>query len=63
MAIIVMPVARSQNGIKNFQKRREEPKPIFCPNCNTEHKWGRTGEYCTMTCFYAKLEKDRLGES
>ena len=47
---------------RNFQKRKEETKPIFCPNCNTEHKWGRCGEYCHMTCYYAKLEKDRILE-
>ena len=33
-------------------------KIVACPNCNKQHKMNRTGEYCTMTCYYAKQRKD-----
>ena len=45
---------------KKFQGSKE--KIASCPNCHRQHKVNRTGEYCTMTCFYAKLESDRKNE-
>ena len=31
---------------------------LRCPNCKAEHKRRPTGEYCNMTCYYARLRKD-----
>lgn len=29
-----------------------EEKLFSCPSCGAEHKWGKCGEYCKMTCYY-----------
>lgn len=36
-------------GLK-FSNVKEE---LFsCPACETEHKWGKCGIWCKMTCWY-----------
>jgi len=27
---------------------------VSCPTCHKQHKWSGTGDYCSMTCYYAK---------
>jgi len=38
--------------------RGTEERITACPNCGKQHKWGRAGDYCNMTCYYAKLTKE-----
>ena len=40
---------------KKLKKDAEKSKLSSCPNCHKQHKWGRTGDYCNMTCYYAEL--------
>jgi len=38
--------------------RPNEVVMLQCPHCKVEHKRKPTGEYCNMTCYYAKLRRD-----
>ena len=40
---------------KSLRRAAETTKIISCPNCHRQHKWGRCGNYCNMTCYYAEL--------
>ena len=44
------PIKRSLMGSKEMI--------VGCPACHKQHKKNRTGEYCTMTCYYAKQRMD-----
>ena len=50
----MIEIKRSLRGLKE--------RIVACPNCNKQHKVNRTGEYCTMTCYYAKQRKDEAGD-
>lgn len=44
------PVKRSLMGSKE--------RIVGCPACHKQHKMKRAGEYCNMTCYYAKQREE-----